>query len=947
MTKELKQLIFVFMLISGMATVAFAAPTYSSVTANTITTASGNQTTLSVFWNSTMPLSTATMFTNETGVWTEYVKPIEYTEELVPILYYHGIGETYPSPYNTKVSDFIAQMDYLYENNYNTITFAELLEHMNSGTKLPEKSVVITFDDGWKDQYLSAFPILKSRGFTATFFIITGTAINNSIYPGYMNISQIQDLYASGMEIACHSKTHPIGGLVNSTNLDIEINESTQDIYDMIGVYPKTFAYPEGVFNDTIIEWVQQNGYIGARAIEKDGVYAGWTEPRFAYLKASANDTEKFTIGSNIIDANTTLNGTSYVSFEKLVNYTRRNEFEDMYSIVSDIGSYNISLEDQFEKDSFSSIAMPDTGDKLSVGVLIPVSDYYNITFRVLTGGWNVSDPSSYNPNLNTYDYFIDAAPYSESILNDYVNDTHTVPGGDNVTEWGYVWGSQVLWNIYMTAGFHDISVVSGNDWNMVDYFTIDYSDKIINAANYYNSPRKPRNYEAWTNFTWKNDSMPFGNLVSWKVYANDTSGNSNTTEAFSFNAIIVNRSLTWNSSDAQTVDVYSPTNYSNFSITWVNNTAAFSEAYLENNFTGNLTNSTMIGTYPNYYYNSSPLAAGTYQYRFVGIDAAGTVNATNKTEFTIAKAENLVSLILDDVVNENRTYVYPEMINATAISEFGNASLYRDEVLVENKTELVRLGNGTYAYKVNATGNQNYSDNNTDVTYYAFVNKGVLNITIDFDPSDVIELGSQTTVYGIENNIGDDDVNYTLYRNDFLSANETPYKELVSPAMGIYNYTFNATGGANYSANESGVWALLTVQQPSPTIIYGGGGGGGYIPPVKTKTEEVEEEEVVVEQEEPVYVEEVEETIEECVEDWVCSDWSSCREGGSVRTCVDANDCGTENSRPNDFQECNDESRIAGMFNFITTPTGMGIAAMVIVCAVFSIFMINRKKIK
>ncbi|MFH0929161.1 MAG: polysaccharide deacetylase family protein [Candidatus Aenigmatarchaeota archaeon] len=1043
MTKELKLLIFSFMIILGTASIALAAPSYSSNAANTVVTVEGNYTVLSVFWNSTEPLSTAVLSTNETGVWIEYVKPIEYTEELVPILYYHGIGETYPSPYNTKVSDFISHMDYLYKNNYNTITFAELLEYMNSNKKLPEKAVVITFDDGWKDQYDNAFPILKRYGFTATFFIITNYTINNNYYPGYMGIADVQALHAGGMDIACHSKTHPIGGL-NLTanpglNLSLEINESKNDICGWLdGDCPKVFAYPEGVFDDSIIEWVKGNDFIGARAIEKDGVGEGWIEPRFAWLKASNDEESKFTIGSNIIDANTTFNGSSAVSFEKLVNYTKRNEFEDMYVTVSDLDiNGNISLEDQFEADSFSSIALPDAGDSVTVGVLIPSTDRYNITFRVLTGGMNLTDPSSYSPLSNTYAYYIDNTQYTLPTAQNFVNDTHTVLGDDNVTVWGYVWGSQILWNIQIDVGFHNITVVAQNNWSMLDYFTIDYSNKVINASNYYNSPRFPRTYEAWTNFTWRNDSVPFGKVVGWKVFANDTSGNGNTTETFSFNFIPVNKSLSWSNSQAQLVNSYTPSGYSNFSITWSNNTSSLSGAYIENNFTGSLVNTSMNGTYPNYYYNTTPMAAGTYQYRFVANDSNNSQNATqtlmftinkavnptdlyfnNGTEYmnqnvdivyatpinvtgmctvgacnlyrndtgisenntevtlgagtwqytlnttgnqnystnfskeyniTVTKADNPVYLYLNGTNNTNVTYTYPEAINATAMSAFGTAYLYRDETQIVNAIEQVLLGNGTYTYKVNATGNANYSSNATGVKYYAFVNKGVLSLSISFNPSDTVILGSQALVAGIENNVGDVDVFYEFRRDGFLIGNVTGNVSYsvneTNGELGKHNYNFNASGGANWTANFDGIWSLLTVQVPSNSLPSGGGGGGGggYVPPVTTKDDEDNADTNETTTEEPE--EELISTEEPCIEEWICSGWSACREGSQIRTCVDSNECGTEPDTSMEFMECDDQSQATGLFSVFTTPIGLAVVAIMAMPVTFMAFRIIRNK--
>ena len=937
-------LLIALVIILNCAVLASAAPTYSMSMAKVQNLTDGNYTFVSVFWNSTTPLSTAVLSTNETGVWVNYSKPVEYSEEMVPILYYHQISDTDTSPYTTKVSDFRDQMDYLYKNNYNTITFTELLEYMNNGTKLPEKSIILTFDDGWKDQYDNAFPLLKKYGFTATFFIITNVTINNNYYPGYMGVADVQALHAAGMEIGCHSKTHPLGGLVNeSADLNIEINESKNDIYSWLGVYPKTFAYPEGVYNDTIMEWVKENGFIGARAIEKDGMEEGWIDPRFAWLRASNDEDSKFTIGSNIIDSNTTLNGTSYSeSFEKLVNYTKKNEFEDTYVTLVDAGiNGNITLEDQYDNDSFSSINLPDIGDAVSVGVLIPSDDDYNVTFRVLTGGFNATDSTDYNAENNIYSYYIDGVLISHEIVADYVNDTHIINDADNVTVWGFVWGSHKIWNRHMAAGFHNITVVMGTDWNMLDYFSIDYSSKVIDASKYYNSPRFPRNYEAWTNFTWRNDSVPYGTAVGLRVYANDTSGNTTATDILSF---IVGGAMpiSYSNNQSQTVSTYTPTGYSNFSITLLTDFAS-ATAYLENNFTGNMTNVTMNGTYPDFYYNSSVLAAGTYQYRFIGNDTGGNLISTDLMNFTIGKADNLLDLYFNngtEIVNQNLTVTYSTQTNVTGICTKGNCTLYRNGNLTsENNTNMI-LGAGLWEYVLFATETQNYTGNST--SYNITVEKGVLGMSIGFDPSTTVDSGQQSIVTGFENNIGDDDVNYTLWRDDTLVSDTYPYEEAATLELGTYIYTFNATDGENWTTNS--VSGPLTVQKPAVIYLGGGGGGGSYTPPV---TEE--EDNTTEETPEPDYLDEtiqdvVQEQNEICSEDWMCLEWSECINSTQERVCIDINNCGTEDEKPEVSQECEEQNFITGMFSFVTTPVGLGIMALISMVVIFVVLPIREK---
>jgi PGF-pre-PGF domain-containing protein len=783
---------------------------------SSISLGSGNSTVLNVFWNSTSPLSTAILSTNETGVWKNYTKPIEYTEGTVPILYYHNIDDANTSEHTT-IKNFIAQMDYLYKNNYNTITFAELIEHMNSGQSLPEKSIVLTFDDGWKGNYINAFPILKNYGFVATFFIITDTALNNSYYPGYMSVSEIQAMKAAGMEIGCHSKTHPVGGLVNTTaNLNLEITQSRQDLYSIIGEYPKTFAYPEGTYNSNVVNLIIQNGYIGARTIEKDGVEEGWADPRFPWLWASANQTNKYIVTSNVMDENTTL-----ANFSSKVNYTRKNEFEDMYTVVSHVGTGNISIEDGYTMDSFSAINLPDAGDSISSVFLIPSEDDYSIKFRVLTGGWNTTNASSYNPESNVYSYYIDGVQYVPALEKGYVNDTYMD------TDEGYTWGTHAINNIHMAAGSHSIlvSVASNTTLNGLDYFTIGYSSKVINASSYYNSPRYPRTSEVWTNFTWKNASVAQNKVVSWMVYTNDTAGNWNVTDVFSFRPGYFKPPF-WSNFTSQLVTTYNPNGHSNFSIRWNNGTYPIKNVYIENNFTGTLTSTPMNGSYPNYYFNTTVLNTGAYQYRLVANDIYGGQNSTNYITFNITKASTNVTIYLNGS-NASQITVYPnKTMNVTAVCNAPNMSveLRMNWILISNSTNntgtILESGVQNHTFTATVFGNENYLPSVTTAVWNitkgksnvkAYINGKTSNQTVTY-PALVNVSGNSTTL-----------INPPIFNIYFNSVNKSGNPASISGVFsaGVYNVIYSTEGNDNWTSEVDNKLYLTILQNESNDIVF------------------------------------------------------------------------------------------------------------------------------
>lgn len=187
----------------------------------------------------------------------------------IPILTYHSFG---PKPefrenktqlqYRVTVPVFEAQMKFLAEKKYQTITFADLIENQTSGKPIPENAVVLTFDDGWKSQYEYAVPILEKYGFTGTFFIIT----NSTGAKSYMSFDELKELHAKGFEIASHTKSHPKLPTLDDVKLLEELQGSKKTLEDRVGITVTTIAYPYYAHDDRVMKVVQSAGYLGARA---------------------------------------------------------------------------------------------------------------------------------------------------------------------------------------------------------------------------------------------------------------------------------------------------------------------------------------------------------------------------------------------------------------------------------------------------------------------------------------------------------------------------------------------------------------------------------------------------------------------------------------------------------------------------------------------------------
>lgn len=203
----------------------------------------------------------------------------QYTKQAIQkepvILVYHSVEpktdkqqSKLQKHYHIYPEKFRAQMEYLRDNGYVPIPMKMYLRYLNHGIAIPDKSVVITFDDGWKNQYQYAFPILKEFGYTATFYIVSGAAGT----PSYVTWDQVRELRDAGMDIQSHTKTHANLVKVLPEKALQELIDSRTVIERQVGRPVIMLAYPYYANNESVHQLVAQAGYTAARA--------GWTKAR-------------------------------------------------------------------------------------------------------------------------------------------------------------------------------------------------------------------------------------------------------------------------------------------------------------------------------------------------------------------------------------------------------------------------------------------------------------------------------------------------------------------------------------------------------------------------------------------------------------------------------------------------------------------------------------------
>lgn len=191
---------------------------------------------------------------------------------VVPVLMYHHVSEPDSTAdairrdLSVSPEDFEAQLRYLIERGFEPVTLESLVTYLQLGHPLPPKPVILTFDDGFKDQYTNAYPLLRKYGFVSTFFVITRFADEER--PEYMSWLEIERLHADGMEIGSHSYTHPSLYGKSFDYVVWQVLGSQEAIEARTQEPVRFFSYPSGQYDQLTIDVLRSAGYWCAVTVE-------------------------------------------------------------------------------------------------------------------------------------------------------------------------------------------------------------------------------------------------------------------------------------------------------------------------------------------------------------------------------------------------------------------------------------------------------------------------------------------------------------------------------------------------------------------------------------------------------------------------------------------------------------------------------------------------------
>ena len=184
----------------------------------------------------------------------------------VPILMYHYVRVN-PDPadqlgFNLSVtpSGFSAQMDWLARNGYHPIDLEDLRGYLLSNQPLPDRPVVITLDDGYRDLYTAAYPILRAHRFKAVAYIVSGFLGR----PANVTAEQVVEMNANGIEIGSHTVTHVDLARAPAPELHRQVSDSKATLEALLGHPVLDFCYPSGAVDPEVAQAVAAAGYQSA-----------------------------------------------------------------------------------------------------------------------------------------------------------------------------------------------------------------------------------------------------------------------------------------------------------------------------------------------------------------------------------------------------------------------------------------------------------------------------------------------------------------------------------------------------------------------------------------------------------------------------------------------------------------------------------------------------------
>ena len=188
----------------------------------------------------------------------------------LPVLLYHHIGPSRPRTFpewTVSAERFESHVRWLSRRGHTGICPSDWMRWLREGKGLPRKPVLLTFDDGFADLAEYALPVLRRYGFGAGVFIVTGQVGGTNAWDEargsgthrILTCEQIRYWATQQIEFGAHTRTHADLTTLSPPELSAEVTGSAKDLEYILGVRPRTFAYPYGLYNHVVEECVRES----------------------------------------------------------------------------------------------------------------------------------------------------------------------------------------------------------------------------------------------------------------------------------------------------------------------------------------------------------------------------------------------------------------------------------------------------------------------------------------------------------------------------------------------------------------------------------------------------------------------------------------------------------------------------------------------------------------
>ena len=175
----------------------------------------------------------------------------------IPVLYYHSVNNEVQNEVTITPETLKKELKYIKDKGYTTLSINEVNEYLLNNKPIPEKSILITFDDGYMDNYYYAFPILKELNMKATIFCIT-SELDGSYY---LSEDAIKEMSQNNIDIESHTVNHKHLDKLNYKEQLEEVIKSKSKLENITGKKVDAIAFPFGDYNNDSISAAKKDGY--------------------------------------------------------------------------------------------------------------------------------------------------------------------------------------------------------------------------------------------------------------------------------------------------------------------------------------------------------------------------------------------------------------------------------------------------------------------------------------------------------------------------------------------------------------------------------------------------------------------------------------------------------------------------------------------------------------